>query len=47
MEKGKKSVALNLIFQHSSRTLVDEEVDEFIKQIVARLKHQFSAILRG
>ena len=47
VEEGKKSVALNLIFQHSSRTLVDEEVDGFIKQIVAKLKHQFSAILRG
>jgi len=47
VEKGKKSVALNLIFQHTSRTLVDEEIDELVSKLVAKLRHQFGAILRG
>lgn len=47
VEKGKKSVALNLIFQHTSRTLVDEEIDEQVSKLVAKLRHQFGAILRG
>ena len=46
VEKGKKSIALNLGFQHSSRTLVDEEVDTEVEEIVNQLKQQFNAELR-
>jgi phenylalanyl-tRNA synthetase beta chain len=47
IEKGKKSVALNLIFQDNLRTLKDKEVDDFIEQIVQMLKQQFKAQLRS
>ena len=47
IEKGKKSVALNLIFQDNLRTLKDKEVDDFIEQIVYILKRQFKAELRS
>lgn len=44
--KGKKSLAFNLIFQSSERTLNVEEVDEFIKNILAALARSFAAELR-
>jgi len=47
IEKGKKSVALNLIFQDNLRTLKDEEVDNFIEQIIHVFKRQFKAKLRS
>jgi phenylalanyl-tRNA synthetase beta chain len=43
----RKSVALALTLQHSSRTLVDQEVTDLLERIVLRLKEQFSAELRG
>ena len=46
VEKGKKSIALSLIFQHFSRTLVDEEVDGQVEEIINQLKQQFNAELR-
>jgi phenylalanyl-tRNA synthetase beta chain len=46
IEKGKKSIALNLIFQHFSRTLVDEEIDIQVEQIIKQLKQQFKVELR-
>lgn len=46
IEKGNKSIALNLRFQHFSRTLVDEEVDAQVEKIVKHLKQQFNAELR-
>ncbi|HYF97758.1 MAG TPA: phenylalanine--tRNA ligase subunit beta, partial [Coxiellaceae bacterium] len=46
IEPGKKSVALGLIFQDANRTLVDEEINSFIAQVVARLEREFKIILR-
>lgn len=42
-----KSIALALTLQHSSRTLVDEEVAELVERVVAALNKQFAAELRG
>jgi phenylalanyl-tRNA synthetase beta chain len=42
-----KSVALALTLQHSSRTLLDEEVADIIGKVVFVLKQRFAAELRG
>ncbi|MCK4608001.1 MAG: phenylalanine--tRNA ligase subunit beta, partial [Gammaproteobacteria bacterium] len=47
VEKNKKSVALNLIFQHNSRTLIDTEIDDCVAEIVKQLQQQFNIVLRG
>ncbi len=44
---GQKSVALGLTLQHSSRTLVDEEVTNLMQRIIVALKQRFTAELRG
>ena len=43
---GKKSIALGLTFQHSSRTLRDEEIHEIIQGVVAKLQQKLDATLR-
>lgn len=45
--EGHKSVALSLTLQHSSRTLVDEEVAALVERIIVTLKEKFAAELRG
>ena len=46
IEKGRKSVALGLIFQHISRTLTDDDVDRAVAAVVADLRAQLGARLR-
>lgn len=46
IEPGKKSIALGLILQHPSRTLVEEEVTDKIQEVITMLGKQFRAILR-
>lgn len=46
IDSGRKSVALGLILQHASRTLVDEEVDKLIQDVISRLQKEFGAQLR-
>ncbi len=43
---GRRSVGLGLIFQHPSRTLIDNEVDDLLHSIVTGLKKEFQADLR-
>lgn len=43
----KKSVALGLILQHPSRTLIEGEGNDIVKAVVASLQKQFDAILRN
>src|SRR3990167_7554826 len=43
---GKKSMAVGLTFQHSERTLRDEEINEIIQSVIATLAHDFQATLR-
>jgi phenylalanyl-tRNA synthetase beta chain len=47
IDSGKKSLSLGLTFQDSSRTLTDTEVDHSVDQIVASLRTNLGAILRG
>ncbi|MGH8547203.1 MAG: phenylalanine--tRNA ligase subunit beta [Methylococcales bacterium] len=46
VESGRKSVALGLIFQDSSRTLKDSEIDAIVSKIVKSLEQEFDAKLR-
>ncbi|MGB8326576.1 MAG: phenylalanine--tRNA ligase subunit beta, partial [Steroidobacteraceae bacterium] len=46
VEKGRKSIALGLIFQEKSRTLTDEDTDRVVAAIVAELTASFNARLR-
>jgi phenylalanyl-tRNA synthetase beta chain len=43
---GRKSVALGLILQDSSRTLTDVDADAAIAHVVARLRDELSATIR-
>ena len=46
IESGRKSIALGLILQDSSRTLTDNDVEEVISGITRQLKQKFGATLR-
>jgi len=46
VEKGRKSVALGLIFQDFSRTLTDEDVDRAVASVVADLRAKLGARIR-
>lgn len=46
IEKGKKSIALGLILQDSSRTLIDEEVNDLMQAVVQGLEEAFQATVR-
>ncbi|MBO9482939.1 phenylalanine--tRNA ligase subunit beta [Salinisphaera sp. G21_0] len=46
IEAGFKSLAMGLTLQHPSRTLKDDEVNELVDRVVARLKQDFDASLR-
>ena len=47
VENKGKSVALGLTFQHSSRTLTDEEINLAIDRVIKELGSKFKAELRG
>lgn len=44
---GKRSVALQLSWQHPERTLQDEEVAGFMNDVIAQLQSSCNAVLRG
>jgi len=46
IDSQRKSVAFNLTFQHSSRTLNEEEVNTAVDAVVETLKGEFNAALR-
>jgi phenylalanyl-tRNA synthetase beta chain len=47
VENKGKSIALGLTFQHSSRTLTDDEINSAVDRVVAELGNKFKAELRG
>ena len=47
IENGQKSLALGLTWQHPSRTLTDEEVTQWVEQVVSHLAQNTGASLRG
>jgi phenylalanyl-tRNA synthetase beta chain len=46
IDSGRKSIALSLTLQDSSRTLMDEEVEELLKRVLGQLQSELGAILR-
>ena len=46
VETGRKSIALGLILQDSSRTLTDVDADAVVAAVVARLRDELSAAIR-
>ena len=46
IEIGKKSLAVGIIFQHLTRTLVESEVEAVIMAIMIKLKNKFGIVLR-
>jgi phenylalanyl-tRNA synthetase beta chain len=46
VEAGRKSLAMGLILQDSSRTLTDEDVDSLLQQVIGRLTLDLGAVLR-
>ncbi|MCP1328252.1 phenylalanine--tRNA ligase subunit beta, partial [Halomonas sp. 707D4] len=47
VEPGQKSIALGLTWQHPSRTLNDDEINERVDSIVAQANAVLNARLRG
>ena len=46
IEAGRKSIALGLILQESSRTLTDADADQVMSVVVSRLKNEQNATIR-
>ena len=46
VRNNRKSVALGLILQDFSRTLVDEDVENLVTKILAQLEERCNAVLR-
>ena len=46
VESGRKSIALGLILQDSSRTLTDVDADAVVTSVVSRLRDELSATIR-
>lgn len=46
VRNNRKSVALGLILQDFSRTLVDEDVEKLVEKILAQLDNHYNAVLR-
>ena len=47
VESGRRSIAFGLIFQDSSRTLADQDMDAILAGVVAGLEQELGATLRG
>ena len=47
LDTAEKSIAIGLIFQGISSTLIDEEVDAFVERVLIRLQETLGARLRG
>ena len=46
IEEGRKSIALGLILQDKSRTLIDKDADELVELVIKSLQSEYSAQLR-
>jgi phenylalanyl-tRNA synthetase beta chain len=46
VDSGRKSVALGLILQETSRTLTDQDADQIVAAVVARLRRELNASIR-
>jgi len=46
IESGKKSIAIGLLLQHPTRTLVEEEINAMMTKVIKELQESYQAILR-
>ena len=46
IDLARKSLAFSLLFQHSSRTLTDEEIQASLDRVIQRVAEEFNATLR-
>ena len=46
IESGKKSIAFNLVFNDSNKTLETQDVDKLMKKAISRLAYEFKAEVR-
>jgi phenylalanyl-tRNA synthetase beta chain len=46
VDSGRKSVALGLIFQETSRTLTDHDADQIVAAVADRLRRELNATIR-
>ncbi len=46
VDSGRKSVALGLILQETSRTLTDDDADVVVQAVIGRLEHELEAKIR-
>ena len=46
VDLGRKSVALGLILQETSRTLTDDDADMVVQAVISRLEHELAAKIR-
>ena len=46
IEEGRKSIALGLILQDKSRTLIDKDADDLVELVIKSLQSEYSAQLR-
>jgi phenylalanyl-tRNA synthetase beta chain len=46
VDSGRKSVALGLILQGTSRTLTDDDADVVVQAVISRLEHELEAKIR-
>jgi len=47
IDPDRKSLALGLTWQHPSRTLTDEEVNDSVQSVLANLQESLGVTLRG
>ena len=47
VEDGKKSLAFNVLLQHTEKTLTDSEIDAAVSEVLDVLSRDFNAVLRG
>ncbi len=47
VEHGKKSLAFNMLLQHTEKTLTDSEIDFVVAEVLDLLSKHFNATLRG
>lgn len=47
VDVGKKSLAFNMLLQHTEKTLTDSEIDSTVAAVVAILANNYNAILRS
>ena len=46
IEKGKKSYAVNFVFQHPEKTLTDIEIEKIMNRLMSKYESDLGAVIR-